>query len=98
MITGMDKVNRRLGSSEEIDDAKLAEKEEQEHLQECVDTILKAEEYKQDSMLMEKLAPLLEAKQSAAEAAMVPKSLGDLRKLASKKSLEEQEAKGKKDE
>lgn len=90
MKTGMSSIKRRLGDTEEIEDMKKADIEEDEFLDECVDTLLKAAEIKQDSQLMEKIWPILQKKK---DAAIEITSLDDLRKLAGKKSAEEYDEK-----
>lgn len=96
MDKGMDNIKRRLGNSEEIDDQKLADMEEQDRIDSAVKTLLKAEEIKADSLLMEKVGPELEKKKEAANMACAT-SIKDLRRLASQKGAEEYDEKIKKE-
>lgn len=95
MKDGMSSIKRRLGSSQDIEDMKLADQEHEDFIDECVETLLKAEEIKGDSKLMEEIQPILEKKKDAAIAIT---SFKDLRRLAGQKAGEEydQKIKGKK--
>jgi len=80
----------------EMDNEKEDQMDEQEHLKCMADTLLKAEEIKQDKELMGKLKPLLEKKQAALKSAVKSvSSFGELRKLASEKAAEEYDDKMK---
>lgn len=93
-MDSMSKVKRRMGSDPEIEDQRQADIEHDEYISECVDCLLRAEEIRQDSKLMEEIMPKLQIKEKAAQSAATEiKSLGDLRKLASKKGAEEYDQK-----
>jgi hypothetical protein len=92
MKDGMSSVKRRIGSSDDIEDMKAADLEHEEHIEECVETLLRAEEIKADSKLMEEVWPILEKKK---DAAIEITSFKDLRKLAGKKATEEYDDKVK---
>ena len=91
-MANIEAIKKRVGSSDEIEDMKAQDREEDYRVDEAVNTLLKAEEIRQDTKLMEKVWPKLEAKKEAAQTAT---SLKDLRKLASKKASEEYDQKRK---
>lgn len=67
-----------------------------EELKCMADTLLKAEEIKQDKELMAELKPLLEKKQAALKSAVKSvNSFSDLKKLAGEKAAEEYDDKMK---